>query len=559
MKSVCTKPTTPITAADIHVDSHGTVRSVPYGDIYFAPNNGVAESTFVFLQGCHIKNRIAHSTDTHTVLELGFGTGLNFLLTLQTAAQQNKGRHLHFISIEKHPIHPDALRHIYTFLPTDLHPYADAMIRAYPPLTYGVHTVYVCGAKLTLYFADVKQAIPQITAPIDSLYLDGFAPRKNADMWHKDIFTHLYTVCRASVQIGTFSASSSVQKALKTAGFFVHKRKGFGRKRHCLSARKTLWTPPKLCQSAPICIVGAGVMGTALAHHLANAGYKIRLYDTHPRPLMATSGSPYALLMPKFNKTVPFHQNAYVYACAYFDRLQCLQGGGIIAYTDAVPDPTAYIKTVATHTKGTENMLFDTSGAVRTTAYADVVLQHKNITYIHRTLPHIPNTDFQMVILCLGADTNALLPRPVPYTLNRGSVAVLKNPPPQMPTIPTYHKGYTYSDGTIGICGAHFERLGDWRADVPALNTRTHTKHIADKMRFFNIDIYTTPHTLHTGIRANTKNRTPVIHQPCHNTFCIYGMGARGYINAPYTAHLFCQYVLHHRHHADLERMFENT
>lgn len=130
---------------------------------------------------------------------------------------------------------------------------------------------------------------------------------------------------------------------------------------------------------------------------------------------------------------------------------------------------------------------------------------------------------------------------------------------PTAPPPPTYHKGYTITTPKTTLCGVHFERLGTWRADwetyFPPVNTNTHTKYIADKMRFFNIDVYAHPHTLRTGVRVNTKHRIPYIYQLNTSTFAIYGMGSRGYINAPYTAYLMATYVLHNTHHPHLERM----
>ncbi len=542
---------TPLSAAEIDISNNGIVYSLQYGDIYFAPCNGVAESTFVFVNGCAITDNIPHMTNTHTVLELGFGTGLNFLCTLHAFATAGKSDLLYFISIEKHPIHADDIRRIYGFLPADLKPYADAVLRVYPPCVQGIHTVYVLGAKLTLYFDDIKSALPQICPPIHSIYLDGFAPSKNTAMWHPDILTQLYTLSAPTVRISTFTASSAIQKTLKSAGFFVHKRQGFGRKRESIIARKTLWHPPILPPQAKITIIGAGIMGCSLAHQLANMGYKITLYDQYPRPLMGTSGNPYALLMPKFNKNIPFHKNAFVYAHKYFSALNCIRGQGIIATPAAITDTKEYKCISQPHPQG----ILIRSGVIDTTHYAHIICAHKNIQFIQNSLNTIPD-DCHMTVLCLGADTNTLTPHPLPYTINRGSVAVLQNPPQHMPCIPTYHKGYAYSDGTIGICGAHFERMGTWQKTLPPLNTNTHTKHIADKMRVFNVDIYNTAHTLKTGIRANTKNRIPIIHQASHKVFYIYGMGSRGYINAPYTAHLFCTHILQTTPHVDTEAMF---
>lgn len=544
-----------ITPADIHIDTNGTIRNIQYGDIYFVPNNGVAESEFVFIQGCKIPEMTAETKYTQTILEFGFGTGLNFLLSLHAYAKQNKAHLLHFISIEKHPIKIPDLQQIYTFLPAYLKPYADTVIQSYPPLIQGIHTLHIYGATLTLYFDDVATALPTITERIDAVYLDGFAPNKNADMWQGVLFKQLYKICSPAVRISTFTAASFVQKSLKSAGFFVHIRKGFGRKRESIIAQKTLWHAPNLDITQPICIVGAGIMGTTLAHQLANFGYKVHVYDKHAAPMQGTSGNPYAILMPKFNKKISFHKNAFVYTIEYYKKLGVVVGNGVFAHNVAMKDSQLYTETphaIAQH----DGIFFPNAGAVHTQKLAHIIYNHQNITYTQKTLSQIP-TDYQWVLLCMGADTNHILNAPRPYTINRGSIAVLKNPPAHIPTTPTYHKGYTMQHANMGICGSHFERLGDWTGDLPPINKTTHIKHIADKMQFFNIDLKNTEYTLRTGIRANTNHRLPIIHQINHKTHTVYGMGSRGYINAPYTAYLICNYLLNNTHHRDMDFMFE--
>ena len=545
-----------IPPANIYIDHNGTVRSTQFSDIYYAPNNGVAESEFVFIKGCKIPEMAENTDRVQTVLECGFGTGLNFLLTLQAFVQQDKAPFLHFISIEKHPIKISDLQHIYTFLPENLRPYANAVLQSYPPLTHGKHTICVFGAVLTLYFDDVLTAISCITDRIDAVYLDGFAPSKNISMWRGAIFNHLYKICSPTVQISTFTSASPVQKSLKSAGFFVYKRKGFGRKRESLIAQKLLWHLPNLDKVQPICIVGAGIMGTTLAGQLAELGYRVHVYDKHIAPLQGTSGNPYAVLMPKFNRNIAFHQNAFAYACAYYKKLGVLVGNGVFAYDVAIKDIQIYTDTPHA-TAQDDGIFFPKAGAVHTQKLADIVYAHSHITYIQKTLSEIPN-QYQWVVLCMGADTNSILNTPLPYTINRGSIAVVTNPPAHMPTTPTYHKGYTMQHNNMGICGSHFERIGDWTGDLPPINKTTHIKHIGDKMQFFGLNVKNTDHTLRTGIRANTKHRLPVIHQINNKTHTVYGMGSRGYINAPYTAHLICTYLLNHTHHTDMQWMFEN-
>ena len=58
----------------------GVLRSKEFDDIYFSPLNGEEESNYVFLEGNNLRDRLTINNN-FTIGELGFGTGLNFLLT----------------------------------------------------------------------------------------------------------------------------------------------------------------------------------------------------------------------------------------------------------------------------------------------------------------------------------------------------------------------------------------------------------------------------------------------------------------------------------------------
>ncbi|MEC7576780.1 MAG: bifunctional tRNA (5-methylaminomethyl-2-thiouridine)(34)-methyltransferase MnmD/FAD-dependent 5-carboxymethylaminomethyl-2-thiouridine(34) oxidoreductase MnmC, partial [Pseudomonadota bacterium] len=78
-----------------------TIRSEEFDDIYFSPEDGVAETEYVFLRGNNLPQNWLDK-DHFTIAETGFGTGLNFFVAWdmfeQTASPQQS---LHFVSFEK--------------------------------------------------------------------------------------------------------------------------------------------------------------------------------------------------------------------------------------------------------------------------------------------------------------------------------------------------------------------------------------------------------------------------------------------------------------------------
>ena len=93
--------------AHIYFNQSGTPVADKFDDIYFSTDDGLAESSFVFVEKNHIIERFSNHDQNHFVIaETGFGTGLNFLNTWQQfVANENKTvKKLHFISFEKYPI-----------------------------------------------------------------------------------------------------------------------------------------------------------------------------------------------------------------------------------------------------------------------------------------------------------------------------------------------------------------------------------------------------------------------------------------------------------------------
>ena len=80
---------------------NGQPFSEEYQDIYFSPD-AASEVERIFINPTNFDTLSREKPQT-TILELGFGAGLNFCVTAQRFLDQNTKNHLHFISFEKHP------------------------------------------------------------------------------------------------------------------------------------------------------------------------------------------------------------------------------------------------------------------------------------------------------------------------------------------------------------------------------------------------------------------------------------------------------------------------
>ena len=95
----------------------GTPVATSFDDVYFSLSDGLEETRAVFLKACGLPEGW-QCVPSYTIAELGFGTGLNFLATVEAWLKSTTGQNnwLHFTSVEKHPMSPqDAARALALF------------------------------------------------------------------------------------------------------------------------------------------------------------------------------------------------------------------------------------------------------------------------------------------------------------------------------------------------------------------------------------------------------------------------------------------------------------
>lgn len=211
--------------------------STRYGDVYYSKKGGIEESRYVFLQGNGLPSRW-QTQKKYVIMEAGFGTGRNFLVTCQAFFEANiPGASLCYYAIEKHPLPLDVLTQVLTPWHV-LTPYANGLLAHYPPLVPGRHTIVFPYLPITLVllWGDVEDMLKQM-APDEkahSWYLDGFAPAKNPEMWGAAVCRQVAAHTHSGGYFATYTAASSVRIALEKTGFNVYKRNGFNGKRHML-------------------------------------------------------------------------------------------------------------------------------------------------------------------------------------------------------------------------------------------------------------------------------------------------------------------------------------
>ena len=270
-----------ITPATLAFDPDGHPYSPFFDDVYHTTSGGLGQAQQVFLACNGLPSRWAGRA-AFTIVETGFGLGLNFLATWAAwRADPARSRRLHFISIEKHPFRVDDLARLQAAWP-ELAELSAGLRRQWPALLPGVHRLGFDDGRVTLdlVFGDAVQALPLVEARADAFYLDGFSPACNPDMWSPAVFAQLARLAAPGASLATWSVAGEVRRGLQAVGFAVERRPGFGGKRQMLAGRFEGAAPsPEAPAERRALVIGAGVAGSSVAERLAARGWQVVVVD----------------------------------------------------------------------------------------------------------------------------------------------------------------------------------------------------------------------------------------------------------------------------------------
>ena len=222
--------------AALSYDGHGTPTSERYGDVYASRDGALGQARHVFLGGTATAERW-RGRPQFVILENGFGLGVNFLAAWQAwRAEPARPHRLHFVSIERHPLPASALVEA---TPPELAELAAQLAAQWPRPIAGLHRCEFESGRvvLTLAFGDARALAPALRLGADALFLDGFAPDRNPEMWEPALLRSLARLVRPDSRVATWSTARPVRDALAVAGYQLELVAGFGRKRQMLVGR----------------------------------------------------------------------------------------------------------------------------------------------------------------------------------------------------------------------------------------------------------------------------------------------------------------------------------
>lgn len=300
-----------------------------FGDLYFAAQDGLAETELVFLSGNDLPNRMEGQWQ-FTVAETGFGTGLNFLALLhhwrrledhpdQTAPL------LHYITTEIAPLDSEVIKEVLSPY-QDLSGLVDEMLAILPPRWPGRHRRHLFGGRVVVDFlyGDSLEMIQSSNFKADAWFLDGFAPSVNPDMWQDGLFEALASHSAPQATLASFTAAGHVRRGLEASGFTIHRLPGFGHKRHRITGQFSLKSQQTSAEPIPhantpkkVVIIGAGIAGASVAAALKPRGDEMLVLGQGDGAGDGSSGNIAAVQSPRLTAADSFSERLSLTGYSY--------------------------------------------------------------------------------------------------------------------------------------------------------------------------------------------------------------------------------------------------
>ncbi len=213
-------------------DGSQTILNTQINETYHSSHGALTESKHIFIGEGY--QTIPGKTRSMTILEVGFGTGLNALLTL--VACEKDQRKVHYVAIEPYPLPDEILKQLsYPGLVGS----CDERTRFYQMhhIPWGVP--YFISDHFILNKLDQKlQDVGFQEDKFNLVYFDAFSPEVQPEMWTEAIFKELFKALQPGGILVTYSVKGEVRRNLKAVGFDVEKIPGPPGKREITRARK---------------------------------------------------------------------------------------------------------------------------------------------------------------------------------------------------------------------------------------------------------------------------------------------------------------------------------
>ncbi len=215
-------------------DGSKTIFNAAIGESYHSKHGALQESKHVFVDGgLKHYHQLYPDKTTFSVLEIGFGTGLNFLLSNEFALEANIP--LYYQGIEAYPLDVQLLQQTgYQYLLKIPDTWED-FLQNYT--RYFEEEVQI-NPSTKLRISPVKVLDFKKAQSFDIIYFDAFAAIHQPEMWTREVLQHVCSFLKDKGIFVTYSVTGNLKRILSSLGFSIERPKGAAGKREMMRATK---------------------------------------------------------------------------------------------------------------------------------------------------------------------------------------------------------------------------------------------------------------------------------------------------------------------------------
>jgi tRNA U34 5-methylaminomethyl-2-thiouridine-forming methyltransferase MnmC len=210
-------------------DGSTTIHLPEWNEQYHSKHGAIQEAYHVFIK---------HGLESVfipeiSILEIGFGTGLNAFITFLEA--HKKSLKVDYVGVEAYPVALEEVQQLNYISELDAQPFSSQFNLMH-------QTPWEETTQISNHFSLQKrqQFFHEITDEdqFDLVYFDAFGARVQPDLWTEEIFALMYKALKKEGILVTYAAKGSVRRAMQAVGFEVERLPGPPGKREMLRARK---------------------------------------------------------------------------------------------------------------------------------------------------------------------------------------------------------------------------------------------------------------------------------------------------------------------------------
>jgi len=210
-------------------DGSTTIQIKDWDECYHSKHGAIQEAKHVF-----IKNGLALFPDQKvSILEIGFGTGLNAFITFLEAKKRNQS--IDYVGVEAYPVSVEELRGMNYVEELEALEY-EYVFKKMHQENWGQPNVIdedFCLTKRQQFFENIDDV-----AQYDLIYFDAFGYRVQPDLWSTEIFQKMFAALKYNGVLVTYAARGVVKRSMIEVGFKVEKLAGPPGKREMFRATK---------------------------------------------------------------------------------------------------------------------------------------------------------------------------------------------------------------------------------------------------------------------------------------------------------------------------------